>query len=342
MNEANDSDDDVRRTTIEDVAAAAGVSVATVSRALRDLPNVAPSTREKVQLVAAEFSYVADPAAARLAAGRTGTVAVAVPMFDSWYFSKVVAGIEAVLKEANVDLLLYAITSEAERTRFLAGRGAWWRRSDALVMVDVRIEDSEAERLARSGATIVTVGSHTPHFSSITLDERAAALEAAHHLIDAGHQRIAVITGESHALGFRVPILRFEGAREGIVEAGLEFSDDLEVPGGFSVEGGREAMAQLMGMPEPPTAVFAMSDEMAMGALDELRRRGLRAPEDVALVGFDDNDMAELFGLTTVRQDVDTVGATAGRLVLGALADRDAEREHIVTPTYLVIRRTSG
>lgn len=329
------------RVTIEDVARAAGVSVATVSRALRDLPNVAPSTREKVQQVALDLAYVADPAAARLAVGRTGTVAVAVPLFDAWYFSKVVSGIEAVLKDVNIDLLLYAISSEAERVRFVAGRGAWWRRSDALVLVDIHLSDDEAIRLHSAGANIVTIGTRNPHFSSVTLREQEAAIKVIHHLHGRGHRRIGLITGETHALGFRVPILRMEGAQQGLEELGLEAGKELQRPGGFSVDGGREAMAELLDLDEPPTAVFAMSDEMAFGALDELRQRGRSVPDDIAVVGFDDHEMAELFGLTTVRQDVDTIGASAGRLVLAAVEDPTAEPEHLVTATDLVVRRTT-
>ncbi len=330
--------------TIEDVAKEANVSVATVSRALRDLPNVAPATRAKVQAVAKELSYVADPTAARLAAGRTGTVAVAVPVLDAWYFAKIVAGVEAVLKEANVDLLLYAVTSERERELFLAGRGAWWRRSDGLIMVDVELGEENAVRLAESGARIVTVGSSTPSFSSILLDEVAATKEAVEHLVAAGHTRIGVLSGESNALKFRVPSLRLGAVRDLKQRLGLDEDPELEQEGGFSVEGGRDALGTLLDLPEPPTAVFALSDEMAVGAVDCLRRRGLKAPDDMAIIGFDDNDMAELFGLTTMRQDVERVGATAARLVLASLAVPNhlpAPVERMTTDITMVVRETS-
>ncbi len=327
--------------TIEDVAAAAGVSVATVSRALRDLPNVAPSTREKVRAVAKDLAYVSHPSASRLAAGRTGTVAVVVPMFDAWYFSSVVAGIEAVLKERNVDLLLYAVGNEEDRSTFFAGRGAWWRRSDALIIVDVALSDDVVGRLHNSGARIVTIGSRTEPFSSVTLDEQAAAGSAARRLIDQGHRRIGVLTGEPLSADFRVPIKRLKGFHQAMVDAGVEPDPELERDGNFSIEGGAEAMAELLSLPDPPTAVFALSDEMAFGALGEMRRRGLNAPDDVAIVGFDDHQMAELLGLTTVRQPVDTVGAMAGRLVLDVIKDRAAPVEHLVVPTELIVRTTA-
>lgn len=327
--------------TIEDVAAAAGVSVATVSRALRDLPNVAPSTREKVRTVAAELSYVSNPSAARLAAGRTGTVAVVVPVFDAWYFSSVVAGIEAVLKARNVDLLLYAVGNEADRVSFFAGRGAWWQRSDALVMIDVALGDESAQRLSRIGARIVTVSGETDHFSSVSLDEHAASAAATQHLIDRGHTRIGVLTGESLSAGFRVPVLRLEGYRSALRAAGIEVDASLECSGNFSMAGGAEAMAVLLGQRDPPTAVFAMSDEMAFGAIAEVRSRGLRSPEDVAIIGFDDHQMAALMDLTTIRQPVEEIGALAGKAVLETIERSPTPIAHQVVETQLIVRGTT-
>ncbi len=329
--------------TIEDVALAAGVSVATVSRALRNLPNVAPSTRERVQQVADQMSYVANRAASSLAAGRSGNIAVVVPVLDSWYFAKAVAGIEAVLKESNIDLLLYAVTNEAERRRFVADRSEWIRRSDGLIMFDIRLSAQESERLASSGARIVTIGTESPEFPSLMLDEISATRAAVDHLVASGHTRIGVITGDADGLGFRVPILRLTAFQSGIEAAGLGLHPELERPGGFSIDGGREAMAELLKLENPPTAVFAMSDEMAVGALDHMRRNGLTAPDDVAVVGFDDNDIAELFDLTTVRQDVDHIGVTAARLVLGLVEQTStpSEPERVICPTSLVRRGTA-
>lgn len=331
-----------KQTTIEDVAKRSGVSVATVSRALRDLPNVAPSTRERIRAVAKELAYVADPSAARLAAGRTGTIAVAVPVVNTWYFSNVVAGLEAVLKEANYDLLLYVVASESERHRFLAGRGAWWRRSDALVLVDILLFPDEAERLSEADAQIVTVGLATEHFGSVTLHESKAAQLAVRHLLRGGHKRIGLLHGLPHELGFQIPGLRRDGYRKALTEAGIPIDSELEVIGDFSVEGGREAIGRLLELEDPPTAVFAMSDEMALGALDELRQRSIRCPEDMAVIGFDDNEMSALLGLTTIRQDVEAVGAAAGRLLLKSIRDHNTPTEQVVAPTCLVVRTTSN
>ncbi len=337
--------------TIEDVAAAAGVSVATVSRALRNLPNVAPSTRERVQTVAKSLNYVANASAASLAVGRSGrgasgragTVAAVVPVLDAWYFAKVVAGSEAVLKESNYDLLLYAMSNERERQALVSGQTDWSRRSDGLIIFDLRLSDSEASRLKATGTKVVTVGTSTPHFPSVMLDEITATRAAVDHLVKRGHRRIAVITGDAEDLGFRVPIMRLEGFRQGLAAVGIEHQPELQVPGGFSIDGGREAMIELLKLDEPPTAVFAMSDEMAFGALHVMRQQGLRAPDDIAVVGFDDNDFADLFDLTTVCQHVDQIGATAARLVLSSMqgTDVDGEPERVVHETTLMIRSSA-
>jgi DNA-binding LacI/PurR family transcriptional regulator len=331
--------------TIEDVANAAGVSVATVSRALRDLPNVAPSTRQKVLDVAQELHYVVDPTASRLAAGKTRTVAVAVPVLDAWYCAKVVAGIEAVLKESDFDLLLYAVTDEAERKRFVAGRGAWWRRSDAVILVDICLFEEEASRLAESGAAVVTIGTELAQFSSVRLDEMNSAREATEHLIAGGHRRIALLKGDPLVGQFRVPLYREQGFFEALADAEIEWVPDLQISGGFSIDGGREAMRALLSLDEPPTAVFAMSDEMAFGALHELQRQGLSAPDDVAIVGFDDHDISEIFGLTTIRQDVEAIGAAAARMALSSVRRASDsvlfEPERVVSPTKLIVRKTS-
>ena len=328
-------------TTIEDVAQAAGVSVATVSRALRDLPNVAPSTRDKVRAVADELSYVSNPAASRLAAGRTGTVAVVVPIFDAWYFSSVVAGIEAVLKAEQVDLLLYAVGNEEDRRAFFAGRGAWWQRSDALVMVDVALGAESAQRLSKIGAKIVTISGKSNHYSSVSLDEHHAAATATQHLIDRGHTRIGVLCGEPLSAGFHVPGVRLEGFCRAIRTAGLDDDPSLQRSGNFSMEGGAEAMAALLDLPSPPTAVFAMSDEMAFGALSEMRLRGLTAPNDMAIVGFDNHRMAESMGLTTIHQPVEAIGEMAGRAVLEAMRNAAGPVTHQIAETKLIVRATT-
>ncbi len=329
------------RVTIEDVAAEAGVSVATVSRALRGLPNVAPGTRERVLATAAAMSYEADPNASRLAAGRSRTVAMAVPVLNGWYFAQVVAGVEAVLSESGYDLLLFGVTSDASRTRFLSG--PLRRRSDGLILVDIRIPALEIESLATQKAQLVTVGFQAEQFPSVRIDDLSVARSAVAHLVGLGHTSIAIMAGlPDDPLRFTVPELRRQGYLEVLEEVGVAPREEFDVAGNFSIDGGYEAMAKLLDLDDPPTAVFAMSDEMAMGALVAARERGVDVPGDLSVIGVDDHDAAAVVGLTTVAQAVSHHGSVAARLLLDRFEDPDAAPVHHCNATKLVVRSTTG
>jgi LacI family repressor for deo operon, udp, cdd, tsx, nupC, and nupG len=347
-----------RGATIEDVAVQAGVSVATVSRALRGLPNVASSTRERVMTVADELNYQPDPAATRLAAGRTRTVTVAVPTLNGWYFSTVVAGAEAVCTEAGYDILVIGIGSVADRARLLRDDSSLERRTDGLVVVDLNVTEDEAASLRARGIILATVGSTAPGFPSVKVDDHGVGRLATEHLIGLGHHRIGVLGGLKHdPMSFDVPAARQRGHEAAMRAAGLTVEPALTTPGNFSIDGGQEAMARLLALHEPPTAVFAMSDEMAFGALRELRERELAVPGDMSVIGVDDHEFARVVDLTTVRQRVAAHGATAARLVIEAI-DAAATEEHQGRPSLvvatdhdairrateveLVVRRTTG
>jgi DNA-binding LacI/PurR family transcriptional regulator len=160
------------------------------------------------------------------------------------------------------------------------------------------------------------------------------------HLLSRGHRRIGLIGGDtSDPMRFTPPLHRQDGYRDALREAGIEPDPALEVLGYFTIDGGAEAAHRLLTLPDPPTALFAESDEMAYGALRTLRRAGLRVPEDVAVMGFDDQDNAELMDLSTVRQPVaEQARGITGRLLRAIAREDDDEAEQVVLPTELVIR----
>lgn len=329
--------------TIEEVARRANVSVATVSRALRGLPNVAPSTRARVEEVAGELSYQVDTYASRLATGRSDSVGLAVPSINTWYFAQVASGAEAVLSEAGRDVLLHAVDDGSGRTRLLSAQSSVRRRLDGLILIDVLLTPPETHALAADHVHVVTVGQRTDDFPSVTVDNHGAAGDATRHLIELGHERIGLIGGSTHtSLPFDVPGHRRRGYVDALLAAGLDPDAELEADGGFSVRGASEAMAQLMTLGRPPTAVFALSDEMAMGALKAARELCLRVPDDVSVVGFDDHDLGAVVGLTTIRQDPVWQGATAGRLLLALDEEPTAEPAHLVGETQLLVRATTA
>ncbi len=333
------------RARIEDVAAAAGVSVATVSRAVRGLPNVAASTRERVQEVAAQLGYRPDPVASRLAAGRARTVIVLVPHLSSWYFSNVVAGAEAICADAGYDFLILGVGSLEECHRLLTEGHHLERRADGIILVNLFATEAQVRSLAARGVAISTVGSSAGHCPSVRVDDRAVGAMAADHLAELGHRRIGLISGTSEdPMNVEVPRLRHEGFVDGLERHGISLDEALVASGNFGIDGGSEAMTALLAASDPPTAVFAMSDEMAYGALMVLNQSGLRAGPDVSLIGVDDHEFAKVVGLTTIRQDVAEQGATAARGLLELLERRSTDGAPMAqdAPIELVVRSTTA
>ncbi len=325
---------------IEDVAARAGVSTATVSRALRGLPNVSVATRKRVLAAARELDYVASANASSLASGRTSTVGVVSPYVSRWFFGNVISGAETVLRDAGFDLLLYTVDSPTRRSRFFAELPIR-RRVDAVMVVTIPLTDAEVTSLAGLGIPVATVGCAAPGFSSVRIDDVAGAMSAVNHLLALGHRRIAMIAGgESEPAHFTTPDDRRTGYSTALEAAGVAMEDGWDVDGGYTVDGGERAMARLLACSKLPTAVFAQSDEMAIGALRAIRKSGLRCPEDISMVGFDDHEMAALFDLTTVAQPVPEQGAFAARQLVAALRSGGPPTSMQV-PTHLVVRGTT-
>jgi LacI family repressor for deo operon, udp, cdd, tsx, nupC, and nupG len=331
------------RATIEDVARAAGVSVATVSRALRGLPNVATSTRERVEQIAGEMAYHADPAATRLARGRAQSVAVAVPVLNAWYFANLVAGIEAVCTDAGYETVVLGISSAAQRAQFAHDQSSIHRRVDGVVLVDIALHDDDLRALLDHGLAIVTVGQQSTLCPSVGIDDVDVGYRATRHLIDLGHRRIGVVAGQAEdPMEFIVPVRREQGFRRACEEAGISVEPNLYVSGNFSISGSHEGVAALLDLPDPPTAIFAMSDEMAFGVIQAAHERGLDVPGDLSVIGVDDHDVAAVVELTTIRQDVAEHGARAARLVLEQLETGASSTERVDADVELIERRTTA
>lgn len=314
-----------RGPSIEDVAREAAVSVATVSRALRGLPNVAPKTRARVQAVAEEMQYRADPSAARLATGRTKLVELATPTVDGWYFSRFLAGAIDHLLYKGYEAITHPVGDPDERERFLNQLVQLEKRVDGLIVVDLNLSEEAATELWNAGIPTVTAGFSTERFPSVIVDDYQVGFLATQHLLDLGHRRIGLISGEpNHPLAFSVPGLRLAGYTAALAAAGIAIDTRLERSGRFTAPGGRAAMDRLLDLDDPPTAVFAMSDEMAFGAWSALQDRDLSWPGDMAVVGVDDHELAEMVGLTTIRLSPHAIGASAAERLLELIDDPTA------------------
>jgi len=330
--------------TIRDVAEAAGVSTATVSRALRGLPNVDPATRDRIAAVASKLDYVISPSASRLASGRTGSIAVITPFISRWFFATVLSGVESVLQAAGMDLLLMSVTDAASGHHRLPPAPRLRRRVDGVLIIAMSPSDPQLRDVLNLGMPTSMIGVNIGGVPSVTIDDVAAARIATQHLINLGHTRIGMIGGSPAELPFTAEFDRESGFRQAMEESGLETTPTLEAFGYFTIQGGEQAMTALLTQKNPPTAVFAMSDEMAFGALRSLRNHGLKPGVDISVVGVDGHDMSEHLELTTVVQPVFDLGRIAAEALLVQLRTlpQDVNLEPTRVPTQLIVRSSTA
>lgn len=325
-------------TGILDVAQAARVSPATVSRALRGLPGVSAATRKEVEQAAERLGYVASPAASSLSSGRTNTIGVIAPWVTRWYFTALIDGVNSVLAASGYDVLLFA--TDVEHRVSAAKLSTMTKRVDGLIVLCL---PEFAAQAVQSGQAmkVVLVGSAPPEILSVEIDDCEVGRLAGRHLLALGHRRIGFV-GMERVSPRILPVAekRHRGLCEVMAAAGLRMDPADVIPSELTVAGGEAAAALLCARSERPTAVLAVSDEAAMGLIHGLRERGVRVPEDISVVGVDGHDMARVFGLTTVAQPVRALGSMAATLLLGALAGQeDVSRE---TATELVVRSTTA
>jgi LacI family repressor for deo operon, udp, cdd, tsx, nupC, and nupG len=267
-----------------------------------------------------------------------------VPMLDVWYHSHVVAGVEAVCAEAGYDTVVVGIGAPQEGRRVLDVAGPIYRRVDALICVDVRLTDDELGRLQNERMAIVYIGPDGgPGIPSLGIDDVEVGKLATRHLIELGHRRIGLIHGQpDDPFSFTVPHRRQRGYEAALREVGIEPDPELVAPGYFAIEGGYDALNMLLDLPQPPTAVFAISDETAFGAMWAARERGVAVPHDLSIIGVDDHDNAPVVGLTTVHQDVPEHGAHAARMVFDMLTGADPPAWRQNAPIRLIERTTTA
>ncbi|MFV2102739.1 LacI family DNA-binding transcriptional regulator [Micromonospora sp. LOL_024] len=338
-------------TKIDDVARLAGVSTATVSRALRGLPTVSTTTRRRVLAAAEQLQYAVSPSASRLAGGRTGTVAVVVPRITRWFFGVVVEAAEDFFHQAGYDLLLHNLGGREHNRQRLLHAANLHKRVDAIMLVATPLRAAELAPLAALELPGVTVSSGTtvPGWPCVRIDDLAAARTATRHLLDLGHRRIAHISGDpDDELAFTAHLDRRRGYQEEMRAAGIRPDPSLDVESRFDIAGGTRATEELLRRGDPPTAIFAACDEMAMGALTALRDAGLRVPQDVSVIGIDDHALSGVLGLSTIAQPAAEQGRLAAKVLLDPLcghtgaAGTSTTGSSVILPTRLVVRESTA
>ncbi|MEU2437712.1 LacI family DNA-binding transcriptional regulator [Streptomyces rubradiris] len=336
---------DVRRPTLNAVAARAGVGRGTVSRVINGSPKVSDRSRAAVEQAIAELGYVPNRAARTLATRRTDSVALVVPdaesrLFAEPYFSEIILGVSAGLSSAGMQLLLVLTGDETEYGR-LAGYLAA-QRVDGVLLMAVHAEDTLPDRLAELAVPTVLAGrrGEAERLGHVRADNRGGARLAVRHLLAGGRRAVATITGP---LDMDAARARLDGYRDALRDAGIPVAGELIAAGDFTEQGGRAAMRELLRRRPDLDAVFAASDVMASGAVQELRAAGRRIPGDVALVGFDDSIVARHIDppLTSVRQPLAEMGRTMASLLLEEIAQRGTGQRGVVLPTELVVRESA-
>jgi DNA-binding LacI/PurR family transcriptional regulator len=330
--------------SINDVARATGVSTATVSRALRGLPNVSETTRAIVRQAAAELGYVPSSSAAGLASGRTMAMGVVVPTLELWFYSTVLEGVDAVLRRAGYDLILFNLGDRHGERERVFDRSILRKRTDALIALCVDFSAEERRQLASTGHPTVIVGGAVRGLRHVAIDQLGAARMATEHLIGLGHRDIAHVAGDAIP-GYTkdAPEQRRRGFQNALAAHGLQNRPEWTVHGAFDLATARRAVAELLERPGPrPTAIFADSDEMAIGAMVAARSAGLQVPDDLSIIGIDDHRLAAPFELTTVAQDPFEQGALAARMLLEELRTRTPVKRSVRMPVHLIVRGSTA
>ncbi|MFC4245161.1 LacI family DNA-binding transcriptional regulator [Gryllotalpicola reticulitermitis] len=326
-------------TGIADVARVTGVSMATVSRALRGLPNVSEDTRRSIREAADRLGYVPSSNASGLATGRTMAMGVVVPNVSRWFYTSVLEGIDAELRPMGYDTILFNLGVRGEDRERVFHRSILRKRVDAVIALCLDFTATEREQLASLGYPTVVVGGPVRGLRHIGVDEFGVARAATEHLIGLGHVAIGHLGGEEErGLNKRVPQRRRAGYARAMQAAGLEVRPEWTVTGAFEITDAREAALRMLDVEQRPTAVFAASDEMAIGAMLAARELGISVPGELSVIGIDNHPLADVFDLTTLAQDPYAQGALAASMMLDELSGAPARSRSVTVRTALIER----
>ena len=331
---------------IDEVARRAGVSKSTASRALSGRGYVSDETREKVVQAAATMGYVVSTNAASLVTGQTRNVGIVTPFINRWFFAEVLEGIESALIAAGYDLTLYRLSADAEQRRRVFDYFLVRKRVDAVIAVGIALTHHEVDLLHSLKKPIVGIGGEIAGIATLSIDDVAAARMATEHVIGLGHTRIMHFGGDQdEQMDFSVHAQRLAGFRESLATAGLSDQYDFRSTL-FSIPGGFETGLAVLADPRTrPTAVVAGCDEIAIGVILAARQLGITVPAQLSVIGIDDHDLSEMFGLTTIRQEPGEQGAFAVDLVMRELSDDPSTgpaRAHELPVTMMVRSSTTA
>lgn len=334
-----------QRATIQDVAVLSGLSICTVSRALRNLPNVSEKSQRLVTEAAEKLDYKASSAASRLAGGSTGSIAIIAPTATAWFFAQAVEAAEEVFADSGYNTVLISLrNTPSVRAKIMGDLKGLAQRVDGVLLLNVDLSAQEIAAFKASGLAVASLGMTDVPWDNVGIDDEQAAWQATSHLLELGHWDLAVLTGrEMDGHSVRTAADRFKGFERALAEQDLTVHPDLVISTDSSIEGGRLAMKEIIAHRSIPTAVFAACDEAAFGALMALREMGLAAPKNISIIGLDDHPMSWFMGLSTVAQPVADQGAFAANLMCERLqnpAGMGKPANHLLA-TKIIERKTT-
>lgn len=331
---------------IQEVAELAGVSTATVSRALSGNGHVSLSTRDRVAKAAEALGYVVSSNASSLATGRTRNVGVVIPFLSKWFYSSVIEGAESALLANGYDLTLYNLGGGGDERRSVFEHFLLRKRVDAVIAISLELTPAELTGLLNINKPIVGVGGPLAGVRTLSIDDVSVARLATEHLLTLGHSSIGHIGGnEQSERDFHLPTNRRVGYEAALQAAGISPDPELFQPADFTIRGGYAAGKQLFGNPRKrPSAVFAASDEMAIGTILAARDLGLRVPGDVSVIGIDDHELSDFFGLTTIAQFPQLQGKKAVDVLMEQLHPSRRTQGSLNTslPYELIVRSSTA
>lgn len=328
--------------TINDVAKLAGVGVGTVSSVLNNSRPVNQETRNKVLDAINKLDFIPNPSGRRLSMGKTHTIAVIITYFTLASQFERLRGVMSVIAESDYDISLFAVETIPQRNKVfqtVPRRG----RVDGMLIFSIQPTKEDLRRIRQQGIPAVLVEAYHPSLPHIFLDDVAAARNAVQHLIDLGHRKIAYISeylDDLFSSGFSRN--RYVGYRQALEVAGLPVRPEYHLQGWHSRENGRQKGIELLNLPDPPTAIFCFSDELALGVLEAARDLNLKVPDDLSVIGYDDIELAHFAQLTTVNQHLFDSGVQGVELLINTIEKPDTPPQQLQLPTELVIRSTAA
>lgn len=338
-------EDGVAGHTLNDVAVRAGVSKATASRVLNGSSAVDPRTRDRVLAAMAELDYTPSTLARRLSFGRTLTISVVTTFLTRPQAAERLRGVDAVLSDSEFDLVIYNVETVDKRDQYLRGLASA-QRADGLLVISLPLRSEDAERLSSAAIPVVVIDAHAPAVEGlphVVGDDIAGGEAATRHLLELGHRRIGFLGDEfENPFGFTSSRHRSIGYERALEAAGESVRPDLVALGAHSRYEARELAARILARDDRPSAIFAASDTQALGVISAAHEAGLRVPDDLSVIGYDDIEMADYLELTTVRQRLFESGRIGAEMLLREIRARSETPPAAMLRPEVVVRGTTS